>query len=192
MTQLLGMLPGMAQSGMLDQGQDKATQLRMKSFMTMMDSMTDKVGILKFRSPPPARVLNQEKNPFFSPPPIFSSKTKKNPKHQELDSTNPKTLHEPSRIWRVAQGSGCHPDQVAELVGEYMRMRATIVGSKGQGGLMKAMGKSAGARGGPNPQQMAQMQQHVSIFFFGALTSFRQSKITNFYYNCTKTYLSFN
>jgi hypothetical protein len=44
-------------------------------------------------------------------------------------------------------------------------MRATIVGSKGQGGLMKAMGKSAGARGGPNPQQMAQMQQHVSIFF---------------------------
>ena len=51
MTQLLGMLPGMAQSGMLDQGQDKATQLRMKSFMTMMDSMTDKVEILKFRSP---------------------------------------------------------------------------------------------------------------------------------------------
>ena len=49
MTQLLGMLPGMAQSGMLDQGQDKATQLRMKSFMTMMDSMTDKVEILKFR-----------------------------------------------------------------------------------------------------------------------------------------------
>ena len=44
MTQLLGMLPGMAQSGMLDQGQDKVTQLRMKSFMTMMDSMTDKVS----------------------------------------------------------------------------------------------------------------------------------------------------
>lgn len=41
-------------------------------------------------------------------------------------------------------------------------MRATIVGSKGQGGLMKAMSKSAGSRGGPNPQQMAQMQQHVS------------------------------
>lgn len=45
-------------------------------------------------------------------------------------------------------------------------MRATIVGNKGQGGLMKAMGKTMGSRGGPNPQQMAQMQQHVSFFFF--------------------------
>ena len=121
MTQLLGMLPGMAQSGMLDQGQDKVTQLRMRAFMTMMDSMTDK----------------------------------------ELDSTNPKLLHEPSRIWRVARGSGCHPNDVAELVAEYNRMRATIVGNKGQGGLMKAMGKTMGSRGGPNPQQMAQMQQHL-------------------------------
>ena len=43
-------------------------------------------------------------------------------------------------------------------------MRATIVGNKGQGGLMKAMSKSAGSRGGPNPQQMAQMQQHVSLW----------------------------
>ena len=43
MTQLLGMLPGMAQSGMLDQGHDKVTQLKLKGFMTMMDSMTEKV-----------------------------------------------------------------------------------------------------------------------------------------------------
>lgn len=43
MNQLLGMLPGMSQSGMLDQGRDKEGQLRMKRFMTMMDSMTDKV-----------------------------------------------------------------------------------------------------------------------------------------------------
>ena len=96
----------------------------------------------------------------------FSRKTQKNininTNTQELDSTNPKILHEPSRIWRVAQGAGCHPDSVAELVGEYMRMRATIVGNKGQGGLMKTMSKSMGSRGGPNPQQMAQMQQHVS------------------------------
>ena len=70
MTQLLGMLPGMAQSGMLDQGQDKATQLRMKSFMTMMDSMTDKVEILKFRSPPPPRSRAEPgKEPLFLTPP---------------------------------------------------------------------------------------------------------------------------
>lgn len=70
MTQLLGMLPGMAQSGMLDQGQDKATQLRMKSFMTMMDSMTEKVSFFSFLS----LVVSKEKkrNPFSDPFFFFS------------------------------------------------------------------------------------------------------------------------
>jgi len=63
---------------------------------------------------------------------------------------------------RVARGSGTHPQEVADLISQYNGMRNAIVGNKGQGGLMKAMSKGVGARGGPNMQQMAQMQQHVS------------------------------
>lgn len=74
MTQLLGMLPGMAQSGMLDQGQDKVTQLRMRAFMTMMDSMTDKVRERRIYFPPlifsgfsfSARAIREEKENFLS------------------------------------------------------------------------------------------------------------------------------
>lgn len=37
---------------------------------------------------------------------------------KELDSTNPKTLTEDSRILRIARGSGRHPLEVRELLGE--------------------------------------------------------------------------
>ena len=36
---------------------------------------------------------------------------------KELDSPNPKIWTEPSRIMRVARGSGRHPQEVVELIG---------------------------------------------------------------------------
>ena len=62
---------------------------------------------------------------------------------------------------RIARGAGRPPGEVVELFEEYKRMRTAIVGAKGQGGLMKAMGKSMNARGGPSAAQMAQMQAHM-------------------------------
>jgi hypothetical protein len=64
---------------------------------------------------------------------------------------------------------------VQELVEEYQRMRALIVGTggpKGQGGLMKALGALGGGPGGgglgggrgggmPNPAALAQMQAQM-------------------------------
>ena len=38
--------------------------------------------------------------------------------NKELDSSNPKLLTENSRIMRIARGSGRHPQEVVELLGE--------------------------------------------------------------------------
>ena len=59
------------------QGKEKESAARIKRFMTIMDSMTDK----------------------------------------ELDCPNPKLLEEPSRMLRLARGSGSHPAYVGELLG---------------------------------------------------------------------------
>jgi signal recognition particle subunit SRP54 len=61
-----------------EQGKEKESAARIKKFMTIMDSMTNK----------------------------------------ELDCPNPKVLQEPSRIMRLARGSGCHPYHVQELIGD--------------------------------------------------------------------------
>jgi signal recognition particle subunit SRP54 len=119
--QIFGMIPGLSNTGMFDGGRDAESALRMKRFMTMMDSMTA----------------------------------------AELDSTNVKILGEEKRVLRIARGAGRPPMEVVELFEEYKRMRTAIVGAKGQGGLMKAMGKSMNARGGPSAAQMAQMQAHM-------------------------------
>lgn len=121
--QIFGMIPGLgaAASALGGGDRDAESALRMKRFMTMMDSMTAK----------------------------------------ELDSTNVKILGEIPRILRIARGAGRPPQEVCDLFEEYKRMRTAIVGAKGQGGLMKAMGKSMNARGGPSAQQMAQMQAHM-------------------------------
>lgn len=120
--QIFGMIPGLSNAqGLFGGDRDAESALRMKRFMTMMDSMTAK----------------------------------------ELDSTNVKILGEIPRILRIARGAGRPPQEVCELFEEYKRMRTAIVGAKGQGGLMKAMGKSMNARGGPSAQQMAQMQAHM-------------------------------
>ena len=119
--QIFGMIPGLSNTGLLDGGRDQESALRMRRFMTIMDSMT--AG--------------------------------------ELDSTNPKILGEESRILRIARGAGRPPMEVVDLFEQYKSMRTGIVGAKGQGGLMKAMGKMTNARGGPSAAQMAQMQAHM-------------------------------
>jgi hypothetical protein len=63
------------------QGKEKESAARIKRFMTIMDSMTDK----------------------------------------ELDTPNPKVLEEPSRVLRLARGSGSHPHYVFELLGAHAR-----------------------------------------------------------------------
>lgn len=60
------------------QGNEKESARRIKGFMTIMDSMTNK----------------------------------------ELDSNNPKLLTEPSRMVRISQGSGRHPQEVTALLSE--------------------------------------------------------------------------
>jgi hypothetical protein len=84
-------------------------------------------------------------------------------------------MAERSRIMRIAAGSGRPPGEVLDLVEEYQRMRALIVGGpKGQGGLMKALGALGGGGGGgggglggggrggmPNPAALAQMQAQM-------------------------------
>jgi signal recognition particle subunit SRP54 len=121
--QIFGMIPGLSNAGLFGGGdnRDAESALRMKRFMTMMDSMTA----------------------------------------AELDSANVKILADVPRILRIARGAGRPPGDVVELFEEYKRMRTAIVGAKGQGGLMKAMGKSMNARGGPSAAQMAQMQAHM-------------------------------
>ena len=44
---------------------------------------------------------------------------------KELDSPNPKIWTEPSRIMRIARGSGRHPQEVVELIGA---PSATVLG----------------------------------------------------------------
>ena len=69
------------------QGKEKESAARIKRFMTIMDSMTDK----------------------------------------ELDCPNPKVLEEPSRMLRLARGSGSHPAYVGELLGKLLRACAACV-----------------------------------------------------------------
>ena len=44
---------------------------------------------------------------------------------KELDSPNPKIWTEPSRIMRIARGSGRHPQEVVELIGARTAMHLT-------------------------------------------------------------------
>lgn len=68
------------------QGKEKESAARIKKFMTIMDSMTNK----------------------------------------ELDCPNPKVFQEPSRVMRLARGSGCHPYHVQELIGVFLSLPFNI------------------------------------------------------------------
>jgi signal recognition particle subunit SRP54 len=60
----------------MPQGNDKASQVVLKRFITIIESMSEK----------------------------------------ELDTTNVKMLSEPSRVVRLARGSGRHPAEVLNLI----------------------------------------------------------------------------
>mmetsp|Transcript_3620 Transcript_3620/g.7845 ORF Transcript_3620/g.7845 Transcript_3620/m.7845 type:complete len:471 (+) Transcript_3620:271-1683(+) len=78
MSQMMSMLPGF-NSDLLPKGNDKASQLMIKRYITIIESMTEK----------------------------------------ELNTTNVKMLTEPSRIERLARGSGRPPGEVFQLVEAY-------------------------------------------------------------------------
>jgi len=115
MGQIMSMIPGFS-SEILPKGAEREGQAKMKRFMTIMDSMTDK----------------------------------------ELDATVPKIFQEPSRVHRIAMGSGRPPQEVMVLVEEYKRMSMIWGQMKNlkmpkKGGDLSALNKNI------NLQQMSKM-----------------------------------
>ena len=117
LSKMAGMIPGMSNmmGGMDDQeGADK-----MKRFIYICDSMTDK----------------------------------------ELDSDGKIFVQQPTRMTRIARGSGTRVSEVEELLSQ-QRMMAGM--AKKMGGLQKNMKNAQGALGGGNrQQQMAAMQKRM-------------------------------
>ncbi|KAG6547007.1 hypothetical protein Mapa_011624 [Marchantia paleacea] len=109
LSQVMSMIPGFS-SELMPQGREKESQAKIKKFMTMMDSMTDK----------------------------------------ELDSTNPKLITEPSRINRVARGSGRSVREVMEMLEEFKRLAKIWSKMKGlkipKKGDMSAMSRNMNAQ----------------------------------------------
>ncbi len=102
---------------------------------------------------------------------IMDSMTQK-----ELDSDGKVFINEPTRVLRIAIGSGCIPEEVEMVFKSYKTMSDMVKKMGGKNGFMNAMGGAGGGRqnpmagmmpGGPgglgrmNPQQMARMQQQM-------------------------------
>lgn len=61
-----------------------------------------------------------------------------------------------NRVIRVARGSGCLPQLVAEVLEQYKRFAAVVKKMGGNKGLLKGLGSA-----GSNPAQMAKMNQQM-------------------------------
>lgn len=102
--QMMSMLPGF-NSDLLPKGNDKQSQMMIRRYITIIESMTDK----------------------------------------EMDTTNIKILQEPSRINRLARGSGSSPQQVRP---EQIKVRKDPMGNRQQLSERRSEPRAgAGARG---------------------------------------------
>jgi signal recognition particle subunit SRP54 len=84
---------------------------------------------------------------------------------KELDSDGKPFKTQPSRVARVADGSGTSDEQVTQVLGSYQAMSGLMGGvgnlAKGMGAGGMDMGKMAQSMG-LNPQMMQQMQKQMS------------------------------
>lgn len=80
--------------------------------------------------------------------------------HAELDGDGKCFQAQPNRLDRIARGSGCHPDQVQELLAQYKQFASIIKKMGGNKGLFKSL--SGDMNGRVHPNQMAKMQQQMS------------------------------
>mmetsp|Transcript_12342 Transcript_12342/g.39113 ORF Transcript_12342/g.39113 Transcript_12342/m.39113 type:complete len:499 (+) Transcript_12342:569-2065(+) len=115
MGQVMSMIPGFS-SDLMPKGREKESQAKIKRYMCIMDSMTDK----------------------------------------ELDTGDIKSLEQPSRIMRLARGSGRHPRDVHELLEEFKRLSKMWGKMKGlkmpkKGGNLSALNQNM------NIDQMSKM-----------------------------------
>uniref|UniRef100_A0A7R9YRS2 Signal recognition particle 54 kDa protein n=1 Tax=Chlamydomonas euryale TaxID=1486919 RepID=A0A7R9YRS2_9CHLO len=122
MSQMMGMLPGMNMDmlpGM--QAGDKNSQLAMKRYITITESMTDK----------------------------------------ELDSTSIKMLSEPSRVMRLARGSGRPPAEVHMLLEAYKNYAKYASQALKAANIPKNMKNMKGGMD-MNPRQMQQTMANMT------------------------------
>lgn len=120
MSQMMSMLPGF-NSELLPKGNDKASQVMIKRYITIIESMTEK----------------------------------------ELDTTNIKILQEPSRIERLARGSGRGRHEVVALLEAYKHYSKYATQALKAARLPKDISKLKGDIP-MNPRQMQQSLQSMS------------------------------
>ncbi|KAK9761146.1 Signal recognition particle [Basidiobolus ranarum] len=124
LSKVMGMMPGIPPE--LLKGSEQEGTNRIKSFMTMMDSMTE----------------------------------------QELDGDGKVFSQQPSRIVRVARGSGTRVEEVDMLLVQFKQFAQMVKKMGGNKGMLKNMGNMGAGmmdkNGQMNPSQMARMQQQMS------------------------------
>ncbi len=133
LTKVMGMLPGMTED-MFPKEAEADTQTWFKKMLCAMDSMTAQGMSHSFT----VRLLTF---------------------HAELDSEGKCFYAQPSRVLRIARGSGTRPDEIEALLKAYKHMADMVKKMGGKGGLLSQMMKNGGKN--MNPQQMARMGQQM-------------------------------
>ncbi|KAI9143678.1 signal recognition particle-containing protein [Paraphysoderma sedebokerense] len=80
---------------------------------------------------------------------------------EELDGDGKHFRDQPSRVNRVAIGSGTHPWEVSELLGMHGKFSSMVKKMGGKNGFLNRMSGMGGNPRNMNPAQMAKMQQQM-------------------------------